>query len=175
MTAQPFVKENWASGIGSDGRPQRLQETGIVCPVAGANWNGTAFSPVTRLYYVMATEQCDVDLSAMRGKAVDPEAEIAKKYLEALDVSDGKVVWKTPQIGPAAGARCAGMLATAGGLLFYGDPGGDIVAADARDGKALWHFTTSGINKTSPITYTVNGKQFIALAVGPNILCFALP
>jgi alcohol dehydrogenase (cytochrome c) len=66
-------------------------------------------------------------------------------------------------------------LATAGGLLFYGDPSGDVVAADARDGKALWHFPTNGENKTSPITYTVDGKQFVGLAVGPNILGFALP
>ena len=60
-------------------------------------------------------------------------------------------------------------------LVFYGDPSGDVVAADARDGKALWHFPTNGENKTSPITYTVDGKQFVGLAVGPNILGFALP
>jgi alcohol dehydrogenase (cytochrome c) len=49
------------------------------------------------------------------------------------------------------------------------------VVADARDGKPLWHFPTNGETKASPITYTVDGKQYIALAVGPNILAFALP
>lgn len=174
LTAKPFVKVNWASGIGPDGRPQRLPEGGIVCPAAGTNWNGTAFSPVTHLYYVMATEQCDVDLSAINAKEKPPEEESARKYLEAVDL-DGKVVWKVPEIGPADGKRDAGILATSGGLLFYGDPSGAVVAADASTGKTLWHFITNGENKASPITYTVGGKQFIALAVGPNILAFSLP
>lgn len=67
------------------------------------------------------------------------------------------------------------MLATAGGLLFYGDPSGDLVAVDERDGKVLWHFPTNEVIKTSPITYWIGGKQFIALAVGSNIMCFGLP
>jgi glucose dehydrogenase len=69
----------------------------------------------------------------------------------------------------------AGVLATAGGVIFYGDPSGDFVAVDEREGKTLWHFPTNGIPKASPMTYTVGGKQFIAFAVGSNIMCFALP
>ncbi len=175
VVAKPFVKANWASGIGQDGRPQRLHESGVVCPESGTNWNGTAFSPETHLYYVMAVEKCMVNLSAGDWKNKHPEDEVAKKYLEALDINDGSVAWKIPEIGLADGKRDAGVLATSGGLLFYGDPSGDIVAADARDGKALWHFPTNGENKTSPITYTVYGKQFVVLAVGPNILGFTLP
>ena len=97
------------------------------------------------------------------------------KYIRALDIETGKVVWERPQIGNAEGKRDAGLLATAGGLIFYGDPGGDFVAMDERNGKTLWHFTTSGENKASPMTYTVGGKQFVAIAIGPNILCFGLP
>ncbi len=175
VVAKPFVKANWASGIGQDGRPQRLHESGVVCPESGTNWNGTSFSPETHLYYVMAVEKCMVNLSAGDWKNKHPEDEVAKKYLEALDINDGSVAWKIPEIGLADGKRDAGVLATSGGLLFYGDPSGDIVAADARDGKALWHFPTNGENKTSPITYTVYGKQFVVLAVGPNILGFTLP
>jgi PQQ-dependent dehydrogenase (methanol/ethanol family) len=175
LSAKPFVKENWASGIGPDGRPQRLTEGGIVCPAAGANWNGTAFSPATRLYYVMATEECDVNLSAIKPDEKPPEREFPKKYLEGLNIDDGTVAWKIAEIGPADGKRDAGVLATSGGLLFYGDPSGAIVAAAAQSGKTLWHFPTSGENKASPITYTVNGKQYIVLAVGPNILGFSLP
>jgi PQQ-dependent dehydrogenase (methanol/ethanol family) len=174
LVAKPFVRMNWASGIGPDGRPQLVPEGGTVCPEAGTNWNATAFSPVTHLYYVVALEKCLVDFSAATGKGKPPE-EAPKKYLEALDINDGKIVWKVPELGPADGKRNAGVLATSGGLLFYGDPSGDVVAVDARDGKALWHFPTNGENKTSPMTYTVNGQQFVALAVGPNILAFALP
>jgi hypothetical protein len=49
------------------------------------------------------------------------------------------------------------------------------VAADERDGKVLWHFATNGENKASPMTYLAGGKQFVALAVGSNIMCFGLP
>ncbi|MGO8718584.1 MAG: PQQ-binding-like beta-propeller repeat protein [Acidobacteriaceae bacterium] len=173
LLAKPAVRVTWASGIGPNGRPQRIPDYGIVCPSAGSNWNAAAFSPVTRLYYVMVAEQCNVDLAAANAK--HPEDEVARKYLEAINIDDGKIVWKVPELGPADGKRDAGILATAGGLLFYGDPSGDIVAADARTGEPLWHFPTNGENKASPMTYTVDGKQFVVLAVGPNLLGFSLP
>jgi PQQ-dependent dehydrogenase (methanol/ethanol family) len=175
LLAKKFVRATWASDIGIDGRPELLPENGSVCPEVGTNWNATAFSPVTHLYYVVALEKCSVNLASSKRKAHKLEEEAGKKYLRALDIETGKIVWETPQIGPVDGKRNAGVLATAGGLLFYGDPSGDVVALDERDGKALWHFPTSGINKSSPITYTVGGKQFVALAVGPNVLSFGLP
>ena len=176
LLAKKFIQRlTWASGIASDGRPETLPESGSTCPQAATNWNATAFSPVTRLYYVVALEKCNVKLASSGGKTRKPEQEPGKKYLRALDIETGKIVWNTPQIGPVDGKRNAGVLATAGGILFYGDPSGDVVAVDERDGKPLWHFPTSGINKAAPMTYTVGGKQFVALAVGPNILCFGLP
>lgn len=173
LLAKPVVKVTWASGIGPDGRPQLLPDNGITCPTQGSNWNSAAFDPVTHLYYIMAAQECYVDLSA--GNVKLPTDEATMKSVEALDINSGKIVWKIPQIGPAGGKRDAGILATAGGLLFYGDPTGNIVAADARTGGILWHFPTDGETKASPMTYTVDGKQYIVLAVGPNILGFSLP
>lgn len=175
LLAKNFVRVTWASGIGPDGRPQLLPSNGVVCPEVGTNWGAKAFDPATRLYYVLAWEKCRVKLSADSWKVPHPEGESGKKYLRAIDIDNGKVAWQVPQIGPAEGKREAGVLATAGGILFYGDPSGDIVAADARSGKSLWHFPTNGENKASPMTYEVGGKQYVALAVGPNILCFGLP
>ncbi len=175
LLAKPFVKVNWASGIGADGVPQRLAEKGIVCPEAGTNWGATAFNPTTHLYYLMANEKCDVDLSAANPSGKPIKEEEARKYLEAVDISDGTVAWKIPEIGPAEGKRNTGILATGGGLLFFGDPSGNFVAADALNGNPLWHFPTNGENKASPMTYSVDGKQYVALAVGPNILVFGLP
>jgi len=175
LAATKFVRVTWAGAVGPDSRPQRLQEDGLVCPEVGTNWNATAFSPITRLYYVVALEKCNEKLTSSGAKKHKTDQEPGKKYLRALDIETGKTVWEAPQIGPVDGKRNAGVLATAGGILFYGDPSGDIVALDERDGKALWHFPTSGINKASPMTYMVGGKQFVALAVGPNILCFGLP
>jgi glucose dehydrogenase len=172
LLAKPAVRVTWASGIGADGRPQRVPDHGIVCPAIGSNWNAAAYSPVTRLYYVMVIEGCDVDMAAENAKSMDEQT--PKKYLEAINIQDGRIVWRIRQLGPADGKRDAGILATAGGLLFYGDPTGDVVAADARTGKPLWHFATNGENKASPMTYTADGKQYVVLAVGPNLLSFAL-
>jgi alcohol dehydrogenase (cytochrome c) len=123
----------------------------------------------------VALEKCAINLSEESWKKGPPREEPGKKVLRALDIDTGKIVWEMPQAGPSEGKREAGVLATAGGLLFYGDPPGDFVALDERNGKTLWHFITSGENKASPMTYTVGGKQFVAIAIGPNIVSFALP
>jgi hypothetical protein len=78
--------------------------------------NAAAFSPVTRLYYVMVTEECDVDMAADRTKS--PGEQTPKKYLEAINIEDGKIVWRIRQLGPADGKRDAGILATAGVSCF---------------------------------------------------------
>ena len=176
LLAKPFINRlTWASGIASDGRPQLLPETDEICPEDATNWNATAFSPVTRLYYVMAFEKCVVKVSSSSWKRGAPKEEPGRKYLRALDIESGKIVWEKEQIGPVDGKRNPGILATAGGLLFYGDPSGDFVALDERNGRALWHFPANSENKTSPMTFTAGGKQFVALAIGPNIICFGLP
>ena len=173
LLAKPFINRlTWASGIGADGRPQLIQEGDVSCPETAANWNATAFSAKTHLFYTVALEKCVARLASGSWKK---EPEPGKKYVRALDIETGKVVWERPQIGNAEGKRDAGLLATAGGLIFYGDPGGDFAAMDERNGRVLWHFITSGENKASPMTYTVGGKQFVAVAIGPNILSFALP
>jgi alcohol dehydrogenase (cytochrome c) len=92
-----------------------------------------------------------------------------------LDIETGKTVWEVPQIGPTDGKRVAGVLGTAGGLLFYGDLSGYFVAVDERDGKMLWRVPLNATIKTSPMTYAVDGEQFVALAVGSNLMCFGLP
>ena len=174
MTEKLIRRLTWASGIGPDGRPLLLPETDVTCPEDATNWNGTAFSPVTRFYYVMVTEKCEVKLSPGSWKSEHPREDPGKKYLRALDIETGKIVWEIPEFGPTDGKRMAGVLVTAGGTLFYGDPSGEFVARDERDGKALWHFPLNAIVKTSPMTYTVGGEQYVALAVGSNIMCFGL-
>src|SRR5439155_4227018 len=125
--------------------------------------------------HVTGVQTCALPISSSGAKKSETDQEPGKKYLRAFDIETGKIVWEAPQIGPVDGKRNAGVLATAGGIIFYGDPSGDVIALDERDGKALWNFPTNGINKASPMTYMVGGKQFVALAVGPNILCFGLP
>jgi len=192
LLAEPFVKKmTWASGIGADGRPKLLPgneptvEGQLVCPsVAGAaNWPSNAYSPVTGLFYMFAEESCNVysknDEWWEAGKSfygggtkrVPPDSE-SGKFLKAIDIQTGKTKWEIPEIG--GGILGSGLMATGGGLVFYGDGRGIFTAADANDGKLLWHFNTGQSFKGGPMTYTIDGAQYIAIAAGTTILTFGL-
>jgi len=67
-----------------------------------------------------------------------------------------------------------GVLATAGGLIFYGRPNGGFAAVDRRNGKTLWQFPTDVRMKASAMTFMPGGNQYVAVAAGPNTLCFGL-
>ena len=93
-------------------------------------------------------------------------------HVRALDVATGKLVWDYPQIGSKRYG--AGLLSTAGGLLFTGDDQGGFTALDARTGKALWHFNTGQQISASPIAYSFKGKDYVAIAAGSNVVAFGL-
>ncbi len=95
-----------------------------------------------------------------------------QQFLRALDIETGKIVWEIPQTGSSN--NYAGTLTTAGGVLFYGASSGEFSAVDARTGKHLWSFETQEGWKASPMTYMVDGRQYVAIAAGANILSFAL-
>jgi len=77
-----------------------------------------------------------------------------------------------PQPGPAQ--SWGGTLTTASGLVFFGEENGAFMAVDATAGKPLWSFQTNQLWKASPMTYTFDGKQYIAVAAGSNIISFGL-
>ena len=135
----------------------------------------TSYSETTGLYYVMATERCRVNRLPGSWREPTPQVDPGKKYLRALNIETGEIVWEVPQVGPVDGKRYAGTLGTAGGLLFYGDPSGYFVAADERTGKTLRRIPLNATMKTSPMSYAVDGKQYVALSVGANIMTFGLP
>jgi PQQ-dependent dehydrogenase (methanol/ethanol family) len=176
---------NWASGIDQKtGVPNLLpaNETtvkgSVGCPaVRGAtNWYSTAYSPATRLYYVMTVEDCTIYRKADDGgygRFLDP-AHPAQKILRAFNIETGKAVWKIVLTGPVQ-SNYSGVLSTAGGLVFFGENSGGFAAVDARTGRYVWHFETNHAIKASPMTYTLGGRQYISIASGPNILSFALP
>ena len=166
LMAKPFLRRvDWASGVGDDGRPAVTNPGG--CPDDAANWSSTAYSPVTRLYYFLALEECV-------GEKMGYPDQTGQRFLRAVDIETGAIVWEIAQPGPAKAKSWSGVLATAGGLVFYGKPNGGFDAADARTGETLWHFPTNVRMKASPMTFSVRGKQYVAVAAGPNILCFGL-
>jgi glucose dehydrogenase len=167
LLAKPFLRRvDWASGIGSDGRPLVKDPRG--CPDDAANWDSTAFSPQTRLYYFMALEECVGDSP---GGYPD---QTGQRFLRAVNIETGKIAWEVPQPGSAHAKSWTGVLATAGGLIFYGQPNGGFAGVDQRNGKTLWRFPTNVRMKASPMTFTAGGHQYVAVAAGPNILCFGL-
>ena len=72
------------------------------------------------------------------------------------------------------GSLSNGVLATAGGLLFASIRDGNLAALDARTGKHLWHYQTGGNHAAAPMSYAINGRQFVALAAGNTVFTFAL-
>jgi PQQ-dependent dehydrogenase (methanol/ethanol family) len=191
LLAEPFVRNvTWASGIGPGGRPKLLpgneptREGQKTCPsVAGAaNWPSTAFSPDTGLYYLFAEESCDIyskndewweaGKSFYGGGTRQAPGTDAAKFLKAIAIQTGKIAWEIADIG--GGILGSGLMVTAGGLIFYGDGRGAIVAADATNGKLLWHFNAGTASKAGPMTYSVDGNQYIAIAAGSAILAFSL-
>jgi PQQ-dependent dehydrogenase (methanol/ethanol family) len=166
LLAKPFLRRvDWATGIGADGRPVVTDPRG--CPSDAANWDSTAFSPQTRLYYFLALEECT-------GKPTGYPDQTGQRFLRAVNIDTGEIAWEVPQPGPARAKTWSGVLATAGGLVFYGQPNGGFMAVDARNGKMLWQFPTNVRMKASPMTFSFGGNQYIAVAAGPNTLCFGL-
>jgi alcohol dehydrogenase (cytochrome c) len=190
LMAEPFVRNlTWASGIGSDGRPklapnqEPTPEGARVCPaVAGAtNWPSTAFNPVTGLYYLMAQESCAIyskndewfkpGESFYGGTTKRAPAENGGKFLRALDLQTAKLTWEVPVEGSILQS---GVMSTAGGLVFYGDGNGEFVALDAKTGKKLWHFQTGQSWKAGPMTYALDGRQYIGVTAGNTVMVFGL-
>jgi alcohol dehydrogenase (cytochrome c) len=191
LLAKPFVKKlTWATGVDAKGRPQLLPgaeptpEGVKACPaVEGAtNWMSAAWNPATGLFYVMSLEKCTIytksdawwepGKSFYGGATRNIPGEPGQKVLRAIDIQTGNIVWEYLQIGPAN--SWGGVLSMAGGLVFFGDDSGAFAAADARTGKLLWQFHTNVLWKASPMTYMAGGRQFVAVAAGPNIIVFGL-
>jgi alcohol dehydrogenase (cytochrome c) len=191
LRAKPFVKKlTWAKEIGADGRPV-VNASAIptlegvrACPaVEGAtNWFSSAFDPGTGLFYVQALEKCNVYKKAAgvweagksfyNGSTQDVAAEPGIKVLRAISLETGKVVWERKQAGPAN--SWGGVLSLGSGVVFFGEDDGEFSAVDARTGVLLWHFPANQLWKASPMTYAVDGKQYVAVAAGGDILAFSV-
>lgn len=192
LLAKQFVKNlTWASGIGPDGRPiknpnQEPTEAGTrVCPSqdGATNWFSPSFLPATGLYYVQTYEKCSIYT-----KRSGDEWQTGKEYLggsqriapdvkpetilRAIDFRTGAIAWELPQRGAAQ--SWGGTLATATGLVIFGEDGGGLMAVDAATGKPLWSFLTNNIWKASPMTYMFDGQQYVAVAAGSNIIALGI-
>lgn len=184
-----FGRQTWASGLDDKGRPIRLPNTEptaegrMVYPGfhGVTNWFSPSFSPLTGLVYVAVREEPayfskqKMTYSAgqwfsggnPRGvEKVEPTGSI-----RALEHATGKLVWEFPLKSPP----WAGLMATAGGVVFGGSSEGMFYALEAASGKPLWHFGTGGAIFANPVSFLVNGRQHVAIAAGNALFAFALP
>ena len=191
LLAKPLVKKiTWSSGIDANGRPvlipgqEPTAEGNIVCPslLGATNWFSTSFNPATRLYYVQTLERCGTFTKTPQdwkagtgyfgGSFGDAPGDEPHKILRAINIETGAPVWELPQTG--TGDSWGGALSTASGLVFFCDDSGAFAAADAVTGKPLWQFPAHQIWKASPMTYMFDGKQYLAVASGSNLIAFGL-
>jgi alcohol dehydrogenase (cytochrome c) len=188
LLAKPFVQKlTWAREVGRDGRPvmNPNQEPTLdgtrVCPAleGATNWFSTAFSAATGLYYVQTLESCasfakrPVEWKAGAGyMGGTARRESGQKILRAIDIQTGDIRWEVPQKGPAD--SWGGVLATAGGIVLFGEDGGLFTAVDSKTGERLWQWPSSQVWRASPMTYMFDGKQYVAVAAGSNIVSFGL-
>ena len=193
LLGEAFAHQTWAKGIDPTGRPIVIPEStptvegSLACPaIRGAtNWMSTAYHPGTKLFYLLVHELCNIYSKEpvhqpwQRGRGfmggsfrLAPDT-ANQKFIRALDIQTGKMVWEYPQTGTRQ--TYSGVLSTAGGLVFFGEDSGAFAALDAATGKPLWHLQLNQDWKASPMTYLVGGKQYVAIGGLSGFWAFALP
>ena len=189
LLGAPFARQTWAKGLDSQGRPilmpdSEASEEGVLHYPAGAgatNWQAPSYDPDTGWLYITFREASDRYFKEPQeyergqaywgGKAVAGE-EPEWGGIKALNPESGKTEWEYKY---HLGTWSAGVLATAGGVVFSGSREGNLMTFDSRTGKLLGSFQTGGQIDSSPISYAVDGRQYVALAAGTVLYSFALP
>jgi alcohol dehydrogenase (cytochrome c) len=183
-------KLTWAKGIDEKGRPiltgkiPSVEGTEI-CPsfVGATNWYSPSYDPDHNRLYFLALEDCGTfflkpeEFGEGRtyyatGVRRSRNEKTLRKLL-AYDLATNKFVWEYPLVGEKDSS--AGTLATATGLVFFGDTSQALEAVDTTSGKPLWYFTMGQTIHASPMSYSILGKQYVAIAAGNDIFSFALP
>jgi alcohol dehydrogenase (cytochrome c) len=184
LLTAPFIDLNWASGIDSRGRPMikpgyaPSPDGALVEPASdgATNWLSPSFDPQTGLFYVSARRVFSVFYLTTTGKPEGwggrDEGLWGNSTIRAIDYRTGKIVWNH-EIGEDESG--AGIMTTAGHLLFTADVGRNILALDPATGKTLWHLGIGDRTENSPMTYELDGRQYLVMAAGDELYAFALP
>jgi acido-empty-quinoprotein group A len=186
VLSKPFVDLNWSKGLDAKGQPipdpeKDPQTNGsFVNPSGngGTNWPSPSFDPDTGLFYVSAVDSysvyylTDTDPKP-EGYGGRENAVFTRSSLKAIDYKTGNVRWTHPFAGQ--GGNIFSLLTTAGGLLFSGDPSHNFIAFDPLTGKPLWHVRLAESLNNAPMTYMLDGRQYLVVAGGDELYAFTLP
>jgi alcohol dehydrogenase (cytochrome c) len=179
----PFGPVNWASGIDAEGRPipnpakEPAPDGRLVAPDEGGltNFRSPSFDPKTGLFIVDAHASYGIyfekPADGNYGWAGADYDLWGKSMIEAIDYQTGKIRW-SHDVGGGAGA---GVITTDSGLTFTGDSDGNVLALDSSDGKTLWHAGMGRSVGNPPISYMLDGRQYILTGAGGVLFAWALP
>jgi len=189
----PFVKQTWAKGLDANGRPilnpdqqPTLGAGTLVYPsiTGGVDWTSPSYSPDTGLFYVSVHETGAYFIKGTGNIEPGPPKGIVggggiralageQSYgaIRALEATTGKLRWQFKLLAPA----WVPVLSTAGGLVFSGSDEGNFFALDADTGKPLWQFYMGHAARSDPVSYEIDGKQYIFETAGNAYLAFTLP
>ena len=189
ILGKPFATQTWAESLDLDGRPIRIPGMaptyeGIMVspPIVGAtNWYSPAFSQQTGLFYVTAfdgeqeffkrdEEYEEGERFTGGGGRYTQPMDAFHSAIRAIDPSTAEIAWEFP-IMPRSSA---GISTTAGGLLLTGSADGYFFALDALTGEELWHISLGGRVHAAPMTFAVDGEQYITIAAGNVVYTFGL-
>ena len=183
LVTLPFAAANWASGIDKDGRPvpnpdkEPLRDGRLVAPnEAGAtNYRSPSFDPENGLLVVSAVDAYGLYFFKTEhgayGWAGANSSVWSRAALRAIEYQTGKIRW-SHDLGDGAGS--AGVLTTRSGVLFTGDTNGNVMALRTADGSTLWHATIGRVGN-SPVSYELDGRQYVLVGGGSALYAFALP
>jgi alcohol dehydrogenase (cytochrome c) len=183
LLTRPFATVNWATGIDQDGRPipnpakEPARDGRLVSPdeAGGTNYRSPSFDPSTGLLVVSAHDAYGIYFfrpdHGGYGWAGADYGVYGRAILRAIDYRTGNITWQH-DLGEGAGG--AGVLTTTTGLTFTGDTNNNALGLRTADGATLWHAAIGRVGN-QPITYELDGRQYMVVAGGSSLFAWALP
>jgi len=197
-----FVKQNWAKGLDDNGRPMAVTPSMTPTPAGeltypgvqgGTNWYPPSYSPRTGLFYIPAWEDYYTRyvkaptpyVEGQRftgGRPMSPLPSLRRGWFNTWteEAGHGEVIALDPRTGERKwtfkmhDVTDSGILTTASDLLFTGGREGYFYAFDARNGSVLWKASLGGQISAAPMTYEIEGRQYVAIAAGHSLFVYAL-
>lgn len=200
LSGSAYAKMNWATGLDESGRPMRAADMSptaegkLIYPnlFGATNWYSPSYSPRTHLFYIPSWQDSSMVMAKLpaqfgpgqrytggvpraanagrRGSRNTPVEDSAYGAVLAIDPQTGKKKFEFKMDDVTA----SGVLTTASDLLFVGGREGYFYALDARNGNELWRASLGGSVEAAPVTFSVDGKQYVTIAAGHALFTFAL-
>jgi len=184
LLSVPFGPVNWSLGVDKRGEPipnpkkEPAPDGRLIAPDEGGmtNYRSPSFDPKTGLFIVDAHPSYSIYFAkpadGTYGWAGADYGLWGKGVIEAIDYQTGKIRW-SHELGPDGSS--SGVLTTDSGLTFTGDAAGNFLALSTTDGKTLWHAGSGSHIESSPITYQLDGRQYVLTSSGSMLFAWTLP